>query len=727
MQTQETKQTYGIKGKLISAVAMLLVAIIMVVSSTYAWFTLSTAPEVTGISTAVGANGALEMLLLTQDENGAWVYGEGVVEADKDVNTYWGNLVDVSTKEGQNYGLDNIVLYPSKLAVTGNSIASGIVKFPIYGPDGRVSDLSSGAVTGIYKDGAFYPDNGYGVRAVGSSSGKTERQLAYRAAISVAGTQMSVARTKAAESLKAKGAAIANIAVKRANNQDDYKKEDIANLLVMTGILRNDVVPAIEEAYKQYIIAYAASNAIGTAPEGHEAAYEGFYTNVADWFETTGNTIYNFATKFPNDFAGENAANITINLPTEVTTGIDKLEDTRDNVVAADTELNTLHDSKTDTDVIKWSEFNTNLYKLVNVDVLTVCGMAVTDIRDDKEAFIQKVAAAMSTTGIVLAMPTEGGVFADVADQCGDYDTGIVIPELTYGTMTVPDVSARMETKSTVKPSYLNVVKAGVSGKEPANDGGAEMPISEFYGYIIDLAFRTNAAESNLLLQTAPKDRIYSDNAENDQTWGKGSTMTFKSTTPDFSDTQVKALMEHIKIVFFTPGEDNNTVLAYAKLDIAASVTGVDGVTANIYLYKTVNATKITNATYKVGADGTETPGTVYAVAEEDGTTTYYKDDMCTEVILVTDGIHEAEAAPVEITLKEGDAVIQALTQNAIAHVSALVYLDGETITNGNVAATMSESMKGTMNLQFASSATLVPMDYAQYQTQNNNQGGTGN
>ena len=185
--------------------------------------------------------------------------------------------------------------------------------------------------------------------------------------------------------------------------------------------------------------------------------------------------------------------------------------------------------------------------------------------------------------------------------------------------------------------------------------------------------------------------------------------------------------MEHIKIVFFTPGEDNNTVLAYAKLDIAASVTGVDGVTANIYLYKTVNATKITNATYKVGADGTETPGTVYAVAEEDGTTTYYKDDMCTEVILVTDGIHEAEAAPVEITLKEGDAVIQALTQNAIAHVSALVYLDGETITNGNVAATMSESMKGTMNLQFASSATLVPMDYAQYQTQNNNQGGTGN
>lgn len=721
MQTQETKQTYGIKGKLISAVAMLLVAIIMVVSSTYAWFTLSTAPEVTGISTAVGANGALEMLLLTQDENGAWVYGEGVVDADKDENTYWGNLVDVSTKEGQNYGLDNIVLYPSKLAVTGNSIASGIVKFPIYGPDGRVSDLSSGAVTGIYKNGAFYPDNGYGVRAVGSSSGKTERQLAYRAAISVADTQMSVARTKAAESLKAKGAAIANIAVKRANDQNDFTKEDIANLLVMTGILRTEVVPAIEEAYKQYIIAYAASNAIGTAPEGQEAVYEGFYTNVVNWFNTDGNTIYNFE----DDFAP--VEGVTVTLPEQVAEGINALKNTRDNVAAADTALNNLHESKTDADSVAWNEFNTDLYKLVNVDKLTVCGMAVTDIRTDKQGFVEKVAAAMGTTGIVLAMPTEGGVFADVADQCGDYDTGIVIPELIYGGMSVPNVSARMETKSTVKPSYLNVVKSAVSGKEPENDGGAEMPISEFYGYIIDLAFRTNAAESNLLLQTAPKDRIYSDNAENDQTWGKGSTMTFKSTTPDFNDTQVKALMEHIKIVFFTPGEENNTVLAYAKLDIAASVTGVDGVTANIYLYKTVSATKITDATYKVGADGTDTPGTVYAVAEEDGTTTYYKDDMCTEVILVNDGTPEAAAAPVDIILKESDAVIQALTQNAIAHVSALVYLDGETITNGDVAATMSKSMTGSMNLQFASSATLVPMDYAQYQTQNNNQGGTGN
>ena len=55
----------SIRSKLVAAVAMLLVASFMVASSSYAWFTLSTAPEVTGIKTTVGANGSLEIALYT--------------------------------------------------------------------------------------------------------------------------------------------------------------------------------------------------------------------------------------------------------------------------------------------------------------------------------------------------------------------------------------------------------------------------------------------------------------------------------------------------------------------------------------------------------------------------------------------------------------------------------------------------------------------------------------
>ena len=63
------KSYVSIKSKLMAAVAMLLVASFMVVSSTYAWFTLSTAPEITGVKTSVGANGNLEIALLDSDSH----------------------------------------------------------------------------------------------------------------------------------------------------------------------------------------------------------------------------------------------------------------------------------------------------------------------------------------------------------------------------------------------------------------------------------------------------------------------------------------------------------------------------------------------------------------------------------------------------------------------------------------------------------------------------------
>ncbi|MBR6506790.1 MAG: hypothetical protein IKT37_04220 [Clostridia bacterium] len=658
MQTQETKLTYGIKGKLISAVAMLLVAIIMVVSSTYAWFTLSTAPEVTGISTAVGANGALEMLLLTQDATTQeWVYGEGVVEADKDVNTYWGNLVDVSS----GYGLDKITLYPSQLATTGDIIKPSIVEFPVYGADGRVSNLSDGAVTGIYEGTAFNPGDGYGVRAVGSSSGMTERQLAYRNALSAAGTNMSQARKAAASALFTNGNAIADIAIRKGTAESGdgaYTQKDMKNLVALTTDL-TAIVAQMEEAYKQFIIAYAASAALVTpsgADEAIKTAYENFYATVENWFSAE-NTIYNFGTTIDG---------ITINLPTQVADSISKLATTKANVAAAHTGLTGVYDNSLPEDTaVEWTAFNTYLHKLVDVNGIKVAGWKVDEIITNKDAFAQQAMAQFSSGGIALDISTGGGVLADIADQCGNYEARITISEITYG-VTLTNIPAFMNVKTTNPATYLGAIKSEVDNAgAPKNDGAQQMPISEFYGYIIDLAFRTNAAESNLLLQTAPKDRIYSDNAENDQTWGKGSTMTFKATAADFTDQDVKDLMKNIKIVFFTPDtEDGNKILAYAKLDIENAVTSAaDGVTANIYLYDVV--------------DGVET------------------------------------------LLKDGDAVIQALTQNEAAHVSVLVYLDGTTITNADVAATVATSMTGTMNLQFASSATLVPMDYAQYQNGN--------
>jgi hypothetical protein len=59
------------------------------------------------------------------------------------------------------------------------------------------------------------------------------------------------------------------------------------------------------------------------------------------------------------------------------------------------------------------------------------------------------------------------------------------------------------------------------------------------------------------------------------------------------------------------------------------------------------------------------------------------------------------------------DAVITALSPNVAQHVTVLVYLDGETIENKDVAASAMQSMSGTFNIQFASSAELQPMEYS--------------
>ena len=86
------KSFLSIRSKLLAAVAMLLVASFMVVSSTYAWFTLSTAPEVTGITTQVGANGNLEIALNTT--NTLPGNGTGLTNV-VDKNATWGNIIDL--------------------------------------------------------------------------------------------------------------------------------------------------------------------------------------------------------------------------------------------------------------------------------------------------------------------------------------------------------------------------------------------------------------------------------------------------------------------------------------------------------------------------------------------------------------------------------------------------------------------------------------------------------
>ena len=647
MNKNQPKRRRDIKTKLLAAIGMLLVSSIMMVSTTYAWFTLSTAPEVKGINTAVGANGNLEMALLPQDGLLSSIT-TGVGDSTKAIeakNVTWGNLVDLS--DSTVYGLDQITLFPSALnAATsdenGNplTLATAMLMTPDYGADGRPSTLNPNTVTGYFDKAttSFAPNNLYGVRAVGTASGMTDRQLDYRNARSAANTAKAQAANQASQSLNNNGSALANIAIAYGMGAGTatFDATDVASLRSIINDLQgaNGVLDRIETAYMQYILAYAASAASGTEDTVWQA--------VSGAVEAPGATLDSVIAAI-----GES------NLPAALTTAIEQYNDSVEAVAEAHTALQTLETELQDNPdaTFTWEQIRTAMTPLANPAAMSINGIPAGEVKDRLGELISSVTAQQ---GLKVIMATGAGVYANIADQSGNYTASITIEKVEYNGLVLNNMTARMETATSVSPVYLDAIGAVVEGAgAPQGTGNTVLPITDMYGFIVDLAFRTNAADSNLLLQVDAADRIY-DNNTNEQTMGGGSSMTFKATTLDFSNDQVKSLMSAIRIVFFDP-KNNNAVIATAKLDVENATLGADGITAKLYLY------------------------TMDATGE----------------------------------VKNTDNDIMALTQNQATALSVLVYLDGNLVGNDDVAATAATSMTGKMNLQFASSANLVPMDYA--------------
>ena len=723
MHKTHARRQKNIKTKLMAAICMLLVSSIMMVSTTYAWFTLSTAPEVTGINTAVGANGNLEMALMPVDgiEKGAGEdfgittgTGDSGLEINKR-NVTWGNLVDVSNNTY--YGLDQITLFPSQLRPDATKDAAGnptqlpsgaFLETPLYGADGRIASMSRNAQTGIFTSiagtTAFFPDDDvYGVRAVGTASGLSARELAFRNARAAANDARGMAATKAARSLSARGNNLAGIAVKLAAGGDAaYTKADLeATGLIITDLTEaGGVLDQIEIAYMQYLVAFAASSAIG--PD--EA-----WGTIKAAVDAEGATLASVMTKVNEIASG-------VALPAQLTDGINAYNTSVTNVNAALAEYNRLMGLSQET--YTWTEISGVLTKLADPNKMLINDKTVDEIKANKQPLIDDV---MGGKGITVSIATEGGVYADVADQCGNYTASIRIEGVNFQGIEIK-TNATMNTKSTVTPAYLTGLGTAVEILGVPGTTSEALPMTDTFGYIIDLAFRTNAADSNLLLQPDAVDRIYegstggeikNEDGSIETTMGHGASMTFQSTNATFSEAQVKELMKSIRIVFFNP--EDRTVYATAKLDVAAATTGTDGVTAKMYLYKlTAGGSSYETATTEqvtAAASGAEGAEKLYTASGEGESLTY------TEVSgeIKTDGsvtyyvLNTTEAGEERIT----DNKIMSLTQNTATALSVLVYLDGNDVTNADVAATGNTSMKGTMNLQFSSSATLTPMEYS--------------
>lgn len=658
MNKKMSKRQKDMKSKLMAAICMLLVSSIMMVSTTYAWFTLSTAPEVTGITTAVGANGNLEMALLpstgltTKDENFDIKSGTTDSMAVQDTtkaNITWGNLVDLTT----GYGMDDITLYPAALNyqdINKTKLDTKIVlSTPEYGADGRVASLKSGTVTGVY-DGTKFTQNTdndvkAGVRVIGNVSGMSERQIEYRNALSKASSAAVNAGNKAAASLSNNGSGLGNIVIKYAVNSDSatFDNDDvkvlknIASALIAKGDVEKETesgpLTDIETSIRYYAYAWEIANNVNYADK--ESAI-------------LGTTALSSLVSTLSGYSEEDST-----VPAILSTMITKLNDATSAVNGAlsgsdgNGGLNALNGSGTYT----WSQISAPMSKLIDTSKATINGLSVSG--NDKTSKDDIIASYVDKGGLTLNLPTGSGVYADIADFAGDYSTSIKIPGNALGYNV--NIPCALQTASTVSPTYQKqAANYYASDVKVPEEGAGVAPISDYYGYIIDLAFKTNASNSYLKLQSDAIDRIYNGETNkgnsSDSTMGNGSSMTFKSSSGNFTDEQMIALMKNIKVIFFDPSD--GTIRANAVLDESSKETTLNGVTMNL---------KISN----------------------------------------TD---EGE-----------DNKIMELTQNTATRLSVLVYLDGENVTNADVAFDSATSMTGSLNLQFASSANLVPMVYSDF------------
>lgn len=673
---ENKKLMSGIKSKLLAAVCMLLVAVIMVVSSTYAWFTLSTAPEVTGITTAVGANGALEMLLLKdKDESGDWIYRDSPVLDGENANNYWGNLVDVTN----GYGLNLVNLYPSKLNTISNSIVekgttfsnTSVLMTPVYDHTGRVTEVTDNTLNATFNGQGFYPNNEYGIRAIGTASGMTARELAYRNYKSNAPLIADIAKGAAIASLENNGSSLADIAIKYGLNGETttFTLDEIMPLYRLTEALlsKNGALAKLEEAYLNYIIAIFASAVAGENDLAYQTVENMVQEAIND--EDLKTDAMPALEAVVSQLSSIEGISVSIGPLNNI---VAKLSDTIDDVQEAYKVLGNIINSEEAP--FTWDQISDAVSVLINTSTIEVNDKTVSDIKDDIGGFASSV---LGVGGIKVKMSTGAGVYADIADHLGNYEAGITLNKFEFNGTPVPELPATMIVSTTNESTYLgsmaSVFNEDEFGEPPSNTE-TKQPLSEFYGYIVDLAFRTNASNSNLLLQTEATDRIYENNS-NPDTQGSGSSMTFVSGSPaEFKTSDVAKLMEHIRIIFFEEvkvGEAiQNTVLATAKLDLFGKDSSGDEV---------IN--------YTISADGGVTANMyLYEIDETTGE---------------------------EVLLKDTNAIIKTLTQNQAHNIHVLVYLDGETIKNADVAATAKSSMTGKMNLQFASSAALVPMEYA--------------
>lgn len=743
----------SMRSKLYSAVAMLLVASTLLVTSSYAWFVMSTAPEVTGIQTQVGANGALEIALLDKESwNDLSRLDMGDIDENADgqttqANLIWGNLVDLNSAT---YGLSQITLLPSRLFIEQETAGDGenqettykvntttLLKTPHYGEDGRVKKLDTTALAKIYNGSNAFDKEGYGVRAIGTIADMSTYQLDLNNARTRISTDTSAARAAASKALIDNGGNMANIVVKKAlNGANSFPVSDVQNIKKLANEMQA-VLDYIEDGLRQAYAGYLATAAAA------ESVSDADYQAALEEVNKPETTLASLKITYPAAIS-DNA---------QLSKYVEKLSGMQEKVTKALQDCDTYITAGED---VTWARIRDIITPLINVDYVTVNGNTIQQIQDrldgGKESKYDIALSLLDDGKLPITMGTGSGLLSDIADFVGDYTATVTVEKVQVSESMTMDVPVKMSTKTDFNPVHL-ANSSNEMAKQATRGGVAGTAITDFYGYAIDLAFRTNADESHLMLQTEAKNRIY-DDSENESLMGGGSYMTFK-TDAGLSASKMVKLMSGVRVVFM---DQSQKVLTIATLDTTLTkadyteltdadraklnadakykyyLTGLNTAEAERNIQKSDLITQEQFKNLPSGDDGTK--AVVFDAAAGTVTAKLYLHKFAmtqaNDVETAEDGTVKTletmhYTGGITINDKFGKAEISALEADVPQVVTALVYLDGSVVNNSMVAASALQSMTGTLNLQFSSDVTLMPAQNTELRDGNKNNSQDGN
>lgn len=717
----------------VMAVAMLLViAITVMVSSTFAWITLSRAPEVAGLATTIATNGNLEIAL--SDVDGLAPDVTAVGDGAKDIlqrNLTWGNLVNLAH---ENYGLQYITLRPSVLNTS--SLEESPLYAVTYGADGRIDNVALDFAFTNYKPsqvaggaGTFVAEGStkYGVRAISSVKATSSAAQSDLYALTNAVSRNTAKATMDFQTLYNNRSYIDSI-TKLAGVYITYRINDTDQ----------DCSDYISPIYKMMV------------------EFDGVLGQVGETVLSVANLQhFMYCDKLNSD---EDPANDMVYTPftleqlrsgTVTDTGVDANRNITltGNPVMAQLLREGFQDAKTDSTImalkmyvnahrkfqsvytavesmytdyitagkrVGWEALREHINVMANIYTTTIDGIAAQSISADNIGSL--------TGGGVKECVVHSGLLADMDQMLG---TNMVVTDVSASVTVLvftKKVDARVTTAAQNNAPY-QLLEAGNIAKEKASGGASSLSLTatDTYGMAIDFWVRTNSANSlltlegemitqdivvgqdqdgNDIIQTVVvgykgANRVWEENDPDlpiygtSATQGSGSCYVFYPESPEDQDQSLK-LLEAMCVAFLS---EDGTLLAQADMDTANVVK--DG--GRVLVPMKLRA---------------KTVVTEQQVKKDENGNIIYKTDETGEYILDANG----DRVPEMVEVLENSYHITPLQQNQATRITAVVYLDGARLTNSQVLA--ASAINGQMNIQFGTSEDITALDQGDLKNQ---------